>query len=79
MSPAVEHDGRFLEIPLDSYPRIEQGGAILSWASNADAARLFRSFLMRDDARGGWCREDLVTLFIDLHRARELEQARVAV
>ena len=35
--------------------------------------------MMRDDARGGWCREDLVALFIDLHRARELERDGVAV
>jgi putative two-component system response regulator len=35
--------------------------------------------MMRDDARGGWCREDLVALFIDLHRARELDRAGVAV
>src|SRR5882762_10539793 len=35
--------------------------------------------MMRDDARGGWCQEDLVALFIDLHRARELDRAGVAV
>ena len=35
--------------------------------------------MMRDDARGGWCREDLVAAFIDLHRARELERDGVAV
>lgn len=52
VSPAVENAGRFLEIPLDSYPPIEQGGAILSWASNAEAARLFRSFMLSGDARG---------------------------
>ena len=31
--------------------------------------------IMRDDARGGWCREDLVETFIDLHRASETERA----
>jgi cyclic di-GMP phosphodiesterase len=35
--------------------------------------------MMRDDARRGWCREDLVAAFIDLHCAREAEQARIAV
>jgi putative two-component system response regulator len=35
--------------------------------------------MMRDDAHGGWCREDLVAVFIDLHRARELENAGIAV
>jgi putative two-component system response regulator len=35
--------------------------------------------MMGDDARGGWCQEDLVAVFIDLHRARALEQAGIAV
>jgi len=35
--------------------------------------------MMRDEARGGWCRPDLVALFIDLHRSRELEREGVAV
>jgi len=35
--------------------------------------------MMRDDARRGWCREDLVAAFIDLHCGREAEQARIAV
>lgn len=35
--------------------------------------------MMRQKARGGWCREDLVEGFIDLHRAREVERARIAV
>jgi len=35
--------------------------------------------MMRDDARGGWCREDLLAAFIDLHRAREVERAPIAV
>jgi putative two-component system response regulator len=35
--------------------------------------------MMRDDARGGWCRDDLVTVFIDLHRSRTAERAGIAV
>lgn len=31
--------------------------------------------MMRDDAGGGWCRQDLLEIFIELHRARELEAA----
>jgi hypothetical protein len=34
---------------------------------------------MREDARRGWCSEDLVAAFIDLHRAREAQRARIAV
>src|SRR5262245_57787478 len=35
--------------------------------------------MMRDDARHGWCQMELVERFIDMHQARELERARVAV
>jgi putative two-component system response regulator len=35
--------------------------------------------MMRDDARGGWCREDLLAVFIDLHRSRTAERAGIAV
>jgi putative two-component system response regulator len=35
--------------------------------------------MMRDDARGGWCREDLVETFIDLHRASKIERVDTAV
>jgi putative two-component system response regulator len=35
--------------------------------------------MMNEDARGGWCRMELVALFIELHRAHELEREGVAV
>ena len=35
--------------------------------------------MMTDDARGGWCREDLLEAFIDVHRTREIERAGIAV
>ncbi|HEX3644106.1 MAG TPA: HD domain-containing phosphohydrolase [Vicinamibacterales bacterium] len=35
--------------------------------------------MMRDQARGGWCRQDLLAIFIDLHGARERERAGIAV
>jgi cyclic di-GMP phosphodiesterase len=35
--------------------------------------------MMRGDARGGWCREELLETFIELHGARELERAGIAV
>jgi putative two-component system response regulator len=35
--------------------------------------------MMRDEARGGWCRQDLLAAFIDLHCAREIERAGIAV
>ena len=51
ISPAVREQGRFWEIPLDSYPRLEQGGVILKWAKDADAARMFRAFLTNPEGR----------------------------
>jgi molybdate transport system substrate-binding protein len=51
LSPAVQRDGKFFEIPAASYPRIEQGGVILSWAADPGAAQQFRSFMTGAEAR----------------------------
>lgn len=51
VSPAVRGKGRYWEVPPDKYPRIEQGGAILKWARDAEAARTVRAFLMQDRGR----------------------------
>ena len=51
LSPTVADAGRFWEVPLDTYPRIEQGGTILQWASNPDAAHSFRSFMLGANGR----------------------------
>ena len=32
LAPALRDKGRFWEVPIDAYPRREQGGVILSWA-----------------------------------------------
>lgn len=51
LSPTVRPDGRLWEVPLDKYPRMEQGGVILKWAKDADAARAVRTFLTGADGR----------------------------
>jgi molybdate transport system substrate-binding protein len=51
VSPTVRRDGRYWEVPLDQYPRMEQGGAILKWAKDPDAARAVRAFLTGDRGR----------------------------
>jgi molybdate transport system substrate-binding protein len=48
LAPSVSARGRYWEIPLDSYPRIEQGGIILK---DSTAARDFRAFLLSTDGR----------------------------
>jgi len=50
LAPAVQGQGRYWEIPLDAYPRIEQGGAILAHARGSQAAARLRAFLL--DAPG---------------------------
>ena len=43
LAPSVRSRGRYWEIPLDAYPRVEQGGIILK---DSQAARDFRAFLL---------------------------------
>lgn len=45
ISPSVRAQGRYWEVPLESYPRMEQGGVILKWTKEAGAARSFRAYL----------------------------------
>jgi molybdate transport system substrate-binding protein len=51
LSPTVGSAGRFWTVPVETYPRMEQSGVILRWAADVDAARLFRSFLLDEQAR----------------------------
>lgn len=51
LAPAVKGRGKWSEIPLETYPRIEQGGVILQWAADVGAARAFRAFMLSDDGR----------------------------
>ena len=43
--------GRGFEIPSTTYPRMDQGGVILRWAADPDAARALRGFLLSADGR----------------------------
>ena len=43
--------GRSFEIPSTTYPRMDQGGVILRWAADPDAARALRGFLLSADGR----------------------------
>jgi molybdate transport system substrate-binding protein len=51
VAPALAKEGRYFELPLDSYPRMEQGGVILSRAPDAEAARAFRDFVLGQKGR----------------------------
>jgi molybdate transport system substrate-binding protein len=51
LAPSVHGQGHYWEIPLDSYPRMEQGGIILKWTQQAEAAQSFRSFALAPAGR----------------------------
>jgi molybdate transport system substrate-binding protein len=51
LAPAVKGRGRLFEIPDSTYPRLEQGGTILKWAADVDAARALRGFLLSADGK----------------------------
>ena len=46
LAPPVRNTGKYWSIPLESYPRIEQGGAILRRARAPAMAREFRQYLL---------------------------------
>jgi molybdate transport system substrate-binding protein len=50
VAPPLRHKGRYYRLPAAAYPRIEQGGVILSWAKDRGAADTLRRFLV--GARG---------------------------
>jgi molybdate transport system substrate-binding protein len=49
IAPALAKEGRYFEVPLDAYPRMEQGGIILNRAQHSEAARAFRDFVLGDE------------------------------
>lgn len=51
LAPPMRSKGRFWIVPLDSYPRLEQGGVILAWARDMAAARELRNVLMGSESR----------------------------
>lgn len=51
VSPSVRNQGRYWEVPLDAYPRMDQGGVILKWTRDAEAARSFRAYLTGSEGR----------------------------
>ena len=51
LAPPLRDKGRFWEVPIDAYPRREQGGVILSWAQDRAAAEAFRDFVLSEGGR----------------------------
>jgi molybdate transport system substrate-binding protein len=51
VAPKMQQAGRFWQVPLDAYPRIEQGGVILKSSRNLEMARAFRDFVLGENGR----------------------------
>jgi molybdate transport system substrate-binding protein len=51
VAPQMRDTGRFWEIPLNAYPKMEQGGIIMNWTKEAEAARAFRDFVLGQHGR----------------------------
>ncbi len=51
IAPALKGEGQYWEVPLESYPRIEQGGVIVSWATDVPAAQAVRAFVLGAEGR----------------------------
>jgi molybdate transport system substrate-binding protein len=51
LAPTLHEQGRFWEFPLESYPRLEQGGVILSWARDRESTQLLRDFVLSAQGR----------------------------
>lgn len=47
----LKGQGRFWEVPLHSYPKMEQGGLILKRAKDPESARAFREFVLSKSGR----------------------------
>jgi molybdate transport system substrate-binding protein len=51
LAPPLSARGRYWEVPLDTYPRRDQGGVILSWAQDRAAAEALRVFVLSEGGR----------------------------
>ncbi len=51
LAPPLRERGRFWEFPIESYPRLEQGGVILRRARDRASAELLKAFVLSDQGR----------------------------
>jgi molybdate transport system substrate-binding protein len=51
LAPALRDRGRYWEVPLDAYPRLEQGAVVLSWAKDRAAADALCTYVKGPDGR----------------------------
>ena len=51
LAPAMRDKGRWREVPLDAYPRLDQGAVVLSWARDRSAADALLAYVKGPDGR----------------------------
>jgi molybdate transport system substrate-binding protein len=51
VSPKMKAEGRYWEVPLDAYPRLDQGGVILSATKQPELAGQFREMIVGPQGR----------------------------
>ena len=51
IAPQMRGKGRYWEVPLNAYPKMEQGGMILNWTKEVKASRTFRDFVLGEQGR----------------------------
>lgn len=51
IAPALEGKGRYAVVPIESYPRLEQGAVVLMSAADPGSARAFLDFVLGPDGR----------------------------
>jgi molybdate transport system substrate-binding protein len=51
LAPTLKDRGRFWEVPIDAYPRLEQGGVVLSGAKDKAATQALLGFITGDMGR----------------------------
>jgi molybdate transport system substrate-binding protein len=51
VSPRMKAAGRYWEVPLDAYPRLEQGGVIVSATKQPELTRQFREMIIGPQGR----------------------------
>jgi molybdate transport system substrate-binding protein len=51
LSPAMQKSGRFVEVPREAYPRLEQGGVVLPWARDPASVKALRDYLRGPDGQ----------------------------
>jgi len=50
-APNSAGKGHFWQVPASAYPPIKQGGAIMQWSKNVEAAQTLRAFLLAPEGR----------------------------